>query len=78
MNWLSVSERVKSSLQLLFLNIGTGLKHPVLICLSLLNKGIYNTRSQMALNIPLQKISTGHQALSFLRPKIWTKINDST
>ena len=35
------------------------------------------TRSQMALNIPLQKINTGQKGLSFLGPKIWSKINPS-
>ena len=32
----------------------------------------------MALDLPLRKTSAGQQALSFLEPKIWTKINHST
>ena len=36
------------------------------------------TRSSMALDIPLQKTVAGQQALSFLGPKIWTKICHST
>ena len=38
----------------------------------------YNTRSQMALYIPLRKINTGQQVVSFLGPKIWTKVSQST
>ena len=30
----------------------------------------YSTRSQMTLDIPLQKTNTGQKSLSFLRPKI--------
>ena len=38
----------------------------------------FSTRSQMALDMPLRKINTGQQALSFLGPKIWTKISHGT
>ena len=38
----------------------------------------YNTISQRTLDIPLQKTNTGQRALSFLGPKIWTKISHST
>ena len=34
----------------------------------------YNTRSPMTFDIPLQKTNAGQQAISFLGPKIWTKI----
>ena len=37
-----------------------------------------NSRSQMALDIPLRKTNTGQQTLSFVQPKIWTKLGDST
>ena len=36
---------------------------------------MYNTRSQMALDVPLRETNTGQQALSFL--VIWTKISHS-
>ena len=34
----------------------------------------HNTRSQMALDIPLQKTNTGQKSFSFLGLKIWSKI----
>ena len=37
----------------------------------------HNTRWQMALNIPLQKTNTVQRALSFLGPKILTKVSNS-
>ena len=37
----------------------------------------YSTRSQMALDIPLPKTNTGKKSLSFLVPKIWSKIGPS-
>ena len=39
---------------------------------------MYNTRSQMVLDILVQKINTEQQALSYLGPKIQTKISHST
>ena len=39
--------------------------------------GRYRTRSQMVLNVPLRKTKTGQKSLSFLRPKIWSKIGPS-
>ena len=38
----------------------------------------YNTKTQIALYIPLRKINTGQQALSFLGPKIQIKTSHST
>ena len=37
----------------------------------------YSTRSQMALDIPLRKTNSGQKSLSFLGPKIWSKIGPS-
>ena len=37
----------------------------------------YRTRSQMTLDIPLRKTSARQKSLSFLGPKIWSKINPS-
>ena len=36
----------------------------------------YNTRSQMALDIPLRKTAIGQKNISFLGPKIWARINN--
>ena len=38
----------------------------------------YNTKSQMALDVPLQKTNTEQQALSFLEVRIWTKKSFNT
>ena len=37
----------------------------------------YSTRSQITLDIPLQKTNTGQKRLSFLRSNIWSKANSS-
>ena len=36
----------------------------------------YNTRSQMALDTPLQKTVFGQKSISFLGPKTWSKISN--
>ena len=36
----------------------------------------YNTRSQMALDIPLRKAALGQKNISFLGPKVWSKISN--
>ena len=37
----------------------------------------HNTRSQMALDIPLRKTTIGQNIISFLGPKVWSKTNSS-
>ena len=37
----------------------------------------YDTRSQMALDIPLRKTTIGEKSISFLGPKVWSKANNS-
>ena len=37
----------------------------------------YNTRSQIALDIPLRKTVLGQKSILFLGPKIWSKINNN-
>ena len=37
----------------------------------------YNTRSEMALNITHFRTIEGQKSMSFLRPKIWTKLNSN-
>ena len=61
----------------LFLNTGTGLYHKkLMICLSLHKIGIILDH-KVASDIPLRETNTTKQALSFLGPKIWTKISYS-
>ena len=38
----------------------------------------YNTKLPAGLDMPFRKTNTGQQTLSFLRPKIWTKISHIT
>ena len=54
-----------------------GTKIILMKCLSLYYADIYSTRSQLALNIPLRKTNTWQKSLSFLGPKIWSKVNSS-
>ena len=52
----------------------------VLVCIhEIFKPSIYrqSTRSQIALHIPLRKTNTGQKRLSFLGPKIWSKIKPS-
>ena len=35
----------------------------------------YNTRSQMALDIPLCRTNKGRNSMSFLGPNIWNKLS---
>ena len=76
-NWLLVSDRVEYYIVSTFFKYwnGTvpGYIHEIFkpsICK-------YSTRSQVALDIPLQKTNTGQKSLSFLGPKIWSKISPS-
>ena len=74
-NWLPVSERVESCITTTVCKYWNEIIPSNINDVFKLSYNSYNTRSQMALDIPLRKISTGQQALSFLGPKIWTKIS---
>ena len=37
----------------------------------------YNTRSQMALDIPLYRTNKGQKSMSFLGPKMWNKVSSN-
>ena len=76
-NWLQVSDRVEYCIANTIFKycngIVTGYIHEILkppLCR-------YSTRSQMALDILLRKTNTGQKSLSFLGPKIWSKIGPS-
>ena len=74
-NWLLVSDRVciANTVFKYWNGIVTGYIHEMFkpsLCR-------YSTRSQMALDIPLRKTNTGQKSLSFLGPKIWSKIGPS-
>ena len=74
-NWLQVAERVESSIETVLSKYWNKivLSYINYICQSSLNR--YNTRWQMALDIPLWKTNTWQQALSFAGQKIWDKIS---
>ena len=76
-NWLPVSDRVEycivNTIFKYWNEIVPGYIHEVFkpwLCR-------YSTRSQMALDILLWKTNTGQKSLSFLGPKIWSKIGPS-
>ena len=77
-NWLPDSERVESYIA------ATGFKYLNRIVPLYINYRFkpsynrYNTRSEMALDIPLQKTNTRQQGLPFLAPETLTKISNST
>ena len=68
-HWLLISERVESITAFEYWN-GIVPSYVDDILQTLLNR--YNTTSQKALDTPLRKTNTGHQALSVLGPKRWT------
>ena len=76
-NWLPVSDGIEyciaNTIFKYWNGIVTGYIHEMLkppLCR-------YSTRSQMALDIPLRKTNSGQKSLSFLGPKIWSKIGPS-
>ena len=76
-NWLSVSDRVEHCIVNTVCNYWNGIVPGYIHEIVKLSLCRYITRSQMALDIPLQKINTGQKSLSFLGPKIWSKIGPS-
>ena len=72
-NWLPVKLRVE------LCTTTTAFKYWNKLTPSYLNEIFtlsFNTRSQMALDLPLQKIVLGQKSISFLGPKIWFKTNN--
>ena len=76
-NWLPVSDRVEYCIANTVFKYWNGIVPryvPVMFKPSLCR---YRTRSQMTLGITLRKTNTGQKNLSFLGPKIWSKIGPS-
>ena len=75
-NWLPVDLRVE------LCTAATGYKYCNQLAPSYFNDiftpslNRYNTRSQMALDMPLRKTALGQKNISFLGPKIWSKISN--
>ena len=76
-NWLPIEHRVELCTATTVLKFWNQLtpSHFEDIFTPSFNK--YDTRSQMALDIPLRKTTIGQKSISFLRTKVWSKTNNS-
>ena len=77
-NWLLVSGRVEYCIVNTMFKYWNGIVTRYIHEMLKPSLCIYITRSQMALDIPLQKTNTGEKSLFFLGPKMWSsKIDPS-
>ena len=76
-NWLLVSDRVEYCIVSNFFKYWNGIVPGYIHKTFKPSICKYSTRSQTALDIPLQKANTGQKSLSFLGPKILSKISPS-
>ena len=76
-NWLPVSDRVEYCIANTVFKYWNGIVPGYIHEMFKPSLCRYSTRSQMALDIPLRKTNTGQKSLSFLGPKIWSKIGPS-
>ena len=76
-NWLPVERRVEICTSTTVFKYWKGIAPSYLndMFMPLLNN--YNTRSQMALDIPLCRTNKGQKSMSFLGPKIWNKVSSN-
>ena len=72
-NWLPVSDRVEYCVANTVFKYWNGVVPGYIHEMFKPSLCQNSTRSQMALDIPLWKTSTGQNSLSFHRPKIWSK-----
>ena len=76
-NWLPVSDRAEYCIANTVFKYWNGIVPGYIHEMFKPSLCRYSTRSQMALDIPLRKTNTGQKSLSFLGPKIWSKIGPS-
>ena len=76
-NWLPVSDRVEYCITNAVFKYWDGIVPGYIHEMFKPSLCRYCTRSQIALDIPLWKTNTGQKTLSFLGPKIWSKIRPS-
>ena len=76
-NWLPVSDRIECCIANTIFKFWNGIVPGYIHEIFKPSLCRYNTRSQMAFDIPLWKTNTGRKSLSFLGPKIWSKIGSS-
>ena len=74
-NWLPVSDRVEYCIANTIFNYSNGIVPGYIHKMFKPSFCKHSTRSQMTLDIPLQKTNTGQKSLFFLRPKIWSNIS---
>ena len=76
-NWLPVSDRVEYCIANTVFQYWNGIVPGYINEIFRPSLCRYSTRLQMALDIPLPKTNTGQKSISFLGPKIWSKIDPS-
>ena len=76
-NWFPTSDRVEFCIANTVFKYWNGIVPGYINGMFKLSLCRYSTRSQMALDVPLWKTNIGQKSLSFLGPKIWSRINPS-
>ena len=76
-NWLSVSDRIEYCIVNTFFKYWKGIVPGYIHEMFKPSLCSYSTGSQIVLDIPLRKTNTGQKSLSFLGPRIWSKIGPS-
>ena len=74
-NWLPVEHRVGLCTSTTIFKYWKGIVPSYLNDMFISSLNNYNTRSQMALDIPLCKTNKEQKSMSFLGPKIWNKVS---
>ena len=76
-NWLPASDRVEYRIANTVFKYWNGIVPEYINGMFKLSLCRYSTRSQTALDLTLWKTDVGQKSLSFLGPKIWSRINSS-
>ena len=76
-NWLLVERRVELCTSTTVFKYWKGIAPSYLNDMFMPSLNNYNTRSQMALDIPLCRTNKGQKSMSFLGPKIWNKVSSN-
>ena len=76
-NWLPVERRVELCTSTTVFKYWKGIAPSYLNDMFMPSLNNYNTRSQMALDIPLCRTNKGQKSMSFLGPKIWNKVSSN-
>ena len=76
-NWLLVEHRVELCTSTTVFKYWKGIAPSYLNDMFMPSLNNYNTRSQMALDIPLCRTNKGQKSMSFLGPKIWNKVSSN-